>query len=171
MRSFRDEGGRRFLFRRHRFSGFPSIRQSLFDGRMATFAEVLGLLEEHDVPLHEAIVLAADSSGDRPLSDAARSVAQRLKNGETLTRREDIPNAFPPLLGWSVLCGMERPRLQRSLAASAEMYRQRALAAARWAALYMPLVLIVVVGGSAVLAQALVSFLPLISLLFQLGTA
>ena len=63
---------RRFLFGWHRPGRFPTIRQALIDGRMATFAEVLGLLDEHEVPLPEAIVLAADASGDRGLSGAVR---------------------------------------------------------------------------------------------------
>ena len=160
---------RRFLFGWHRPGRIPTIRQALIDGRMATFAEVLGLLDEHEVPLPEAIVLAADASGDRGLSGAVRTIAQQLEKGETFSRREDLPSAFPPLLGWSILSGMGRAGLQRTLATSSEMYRQRALRAERWAAVYMPIIFTVFIGGSAVLTQVLVVFLPFVSLLYRLG--
>ncbi len=172
MRSFHGQVATsrgRLLFGRHRRGRFPSVRQSLFDGRIATFAEVLGMLDEHNVPMHEAIVLAADASGDHGLSHAARSIAQRLEKGETIERREDLPTAFPPLLGWSIISGMGRSGLQRALAASAEMYRQRAISAVRWAAVYMPIVLTVVIGGGAVMTQAMVVFLPFINLLYRLA--
>ncbi len=169
MRSFHGGGRRRFLFGRQRRGRFPSIREALFDGRMATFAEVLGMLDQHDVPLHEAVVLAADASGDRSLSRAARTISQRLEKGETITGREDLPSAFPPLLGWSIVSGMGRHGLQRTLATSAEMYRQRAISAARWAAVYMPMILTAVVGGGAVLTQVMLIFLPFVNLLYRLA--
>lgn len=170
MRTFRGgKGGRRFLFGRHRQRRFPSVIQALVDGRMATFAELLELLDEHEVPLPKAIVLAADASGDRALIQASRTIAQRLENGETIQRREELPMAFPPLLGWSIVSGMGQSGLQRTLATSAEMYRQRALDAARWATDFMPMILTVFVGGAAVLFQALIVFLPFVSLLYRLG--
>ncbi len=171
MQSLRDgrRGGRRFLFGGFRPRRFPSVRQSLRDGRMATFAELLRLMDQHQVPLPQAIVLAADASGDRGLSRAARTISQRLEKGEVFRSRDDLPRAFPPLLGWSIVSGIGRSALDRTLATSAEMYRQRALDAARWAALYMPIVLTLVVGGSAVFTQAMIVFLPFISLLYRLG--
>lgn len=164
-------GAGRYLFPVSWRRRIPSIRQSLLDGRMATFAEVLGLLDEHHVPLPEAIVLAADASGDRQLGTASRSIAERLARGETFTRREQLPSAFPPLLGWSVAGGMERLALRRTLATSAEMYRRRAVEATRWMTLYLPVILTVVIGGGAVLMYGLVVFLPLVSLLYRLGSA
>lgn len=173
MRAFEGSGrsvGWRFMFPGIWRRRWPSIAQSLFDGRMATFTEMLGLLDEHDVPLPEALVLAGEASGDRQLRQAAHSIADRLARGETFTRRDQLPPAFPPLLGWCVAAGMERLAFRRTLASSSEMYRARSLRAARWAALYLPIVLTVVVGGGAVLTYALVVFLPLVSLLYRLGS-
>ena len=58
---------RRFLFGRTRPRRWPSVGQALRDGRMATFAELLRLMNDHQVPMPEAVVLAADASGDRAL--------------------------------------------------------------------------------------------------------
>ena len=167
LRGGREVARRRFLFGRDR--RFPSVRQSLRDGRMATFAELLRLMDRHEVPMPEAMVLAADASGDGGLSRAARTIAQRLEGGAVFRSRDELPQAFPPLLGWSIVSGMGRTALDRTLATSAEMYRQRALHAARWASVYLPIVLTVAVGGSAVFAQAMIVFLPLISLLYRLA--
>ena len=123
-----DRRSRPSLWRSQQRWRFFSVSQVLYDGRMATFAELLRLMNDHQVPMQEAIVLAADASGDRRLSYGARRIAQRLVSGERLRGREDLPSDFPPLLGWSVVAGVGRGGLSRTLAASAEMYRQRATA-------------------------------------------
>ena len=60
----------RFLFGRTRPRRWPSVGQALRDGRMATFADLLRLMNDHQVPMPEAVVLAADASGDRALGRA-----------------------------------------------------------------------------------------------------
>ncbi len=168
IRSYRGSGMRsRYMFRGYRPRA--SVRQTLIDGRMATFSEVLSMLEKHDIPLPEAIVLAADTSGDRALMGAARTLAKRVENGEKIQRREDLPRAFPPLLAWSVVAGLGRSGMQRALTTSAEMYRRRALDAARWNTLYLPMLLTVVFGGGAVLLQVTIVFVPFINMLHQLA--
>ena len=171
IRSFRggSGGGRRLLFGGALMPRLPSVRQSLRDGRMATFSELLRLLDRHQVPMPEAIVLAADASGDRGLSRAARKFSHQLRKGEVFRSRDDLPRTFPPLLGWSIASGMGGNSLDRTLATSAEMYRQRAMRSARWAAIYMPIMLTLVVGGSAVFLQAMVVFLPFVNLMYRLG--
>jgi type II secretory pathway component PulF len=157
----------RFLFGRPR--RWPTVSQAMRDGRMATFAELLRLMNDHQVPMPEAVVLAADASGDRVLSQGARRIAERLESGAVLRARSELPDEFPPLLGWSIVSGAGQTGLSRALAASAEMYRQRAAQAARWAAVYLPIVLTVVIGGSAVLFHGLLVFWPFTRLLYQLG--
>ena len=136
---------------------------------MATFAELLRLMNDHQVPMPEAVVLAADASGDRALSQGARQIAERLEGGEVLRGRSDLPVEFPPLLGWSIVFGAGQTGLGRALSASAEMYRQRAARAVRWASVYLPLVLTVVIGGGAVLLHGLIVFWPFTRMLSQLG--
>ena len=47
---------------------WPSLRGLLHDGHMATFSEILALLHQHDVPLPDALVLAAEASGDATMA-------------------------------------------------------------------------------------------------------
>ncbi len=148
---------------------WPSVRGSLQDGRAATFAELLALMNEHHVPLHEAVVLAADASGDGALRDAARIVSARLQNGETTQASGGIPAPFPPLIGWSLLAGVHSSALNDTLRNSARLYRDRAARSARWTMIYLPIILTAVVGGTAVLAQTMTVFLPISQLLYDLG--
>jgi type II secretory pathway component PulF len=139
----------------------------LREGRAATFAELLALMNEQRVPLHDAVVLAADASGDRGLREAARTVSDRLRRGETGSQGR-LPAPFPPLIGWSLFAGVESKALTETLRNSARLYRERAARTARWAILYLPIVLTVVIGGTAVLVQTLAVFLPMSQLLYDL---
>jgi type II secretory pathway component PulF len=159
----------RRLFGERRRIWIPSVRQAWRDGRMASFAESLCLMHEHQVPMGEALVLAADASGDVPLRHAAAEIARRLERGERTSRVEDLPPGMPPLLAWSVVWAGGGGNLSRVLAMSAEMYREQAAHAARWTAFYLPVVLTVVFGGSAVFAQAMVVFWPMSRLLLDLA--
>jgi hypothetical protein len=61
------------------------------------------------------------------------------------------------------------PALSQTLSLTAEVYRQRARRTVTWAVVYLPIVLSVVLGGTATLIQALAVFLPLSRLWHQLG--
>jgi general secretion pathway protein F len=147
---------------------WPSMRRVLQDGRSATFAELLALMNEQHVPLHEAVVLAADASGDRALRDAARTVSARLYQGEFNVSNGSLPAAFPPLIGWSLFAGVDSAALTGTLRNSARLYRERAARTARWTILYLPIFLTAVIGGTAVLTQAIAVFVPLSQLLYDL---
>jgi type II secretory pathway component PulF len=136
---------------------------------MATFAEVLSLLIQQDVPLPEAVTLAANASGDGGLGKAAEKLAERLRSGEMEIRREDIPAEIPPLLAWQIFVGANQPGLARSLALTAGAYRQQAIRSARWNAFYLPILLTVTFGGAATLLQGLVVFGPICRLLYELS--
>jgi type II secretory pathway component PulF len=168
--SGRDRGDEaRYLFGRRGSRRLSSIAQALRDGRMATFADLLRLMYAHRVPLPEALVLAADASGDQALSRGTRQIAGRLEAGEILKSRSDLPAGFPPLLGWSLLTGAGQEGISRALAASAEMYRQRSERTVQWSTTYLPILLTAVIGGGAVLLHALLIFLPFTRMLYQLG--
>jgi type II secretory pathway component PulF len=154
---------------RLRSSRWPLLRRSLHDGRMATFAEVLSLLIEQQVPSHEAIVLAADATGDRGLSAAAREIAERLRRGETIGDGAPAQHRLPPLLGWLISVGPGRFNFSKTLQMTAETYRQRAMRAISWRAVYLPILLTAIVGGGATLIQALAVFWPICRLLYELG--
>ncbi len=150
------------------FGRTASIRQTLRNGRMATFAEIMALLANQRVPLDQALVLAAEASGDRRLAGASRETAERLQRGESLAHRDDLPAAFPPLLGWLLMTAAHQRDLSGALMRTAAVYRQRAARSAAWTAIYLPISVTLAVGGTATLACGLVAFLPFARMLYHL---
>jgi type II secretory pathway component PulF len=146
----------------------PSVRNLLHAGRMATFADVLAVLVEHEVPLPEALVLAADASGDRRLRESGRQLAERLRQGQISAGLTALAGA-PPLLNWLLQHSASQERWRASLRRAAESYRRRAQWMARWLSLYLPVALTVAIGGTAVMLYALAVFAPWCRLLYLLS--
>lgn len=140
-------------------------------GRMAGFADVLALLVEHRVPMPEAILLAADASGDRALAAGCRELAERMRRGEHAGGAAVLPGGVPPLLCWLVTASSHSGELSAVLRRLAETYRSRAEEWADWLTMYLPLWLTVSVGGTAVLIYGLVVFAPWCHVLTRLGSS
>ena len=147
----------------------PSSATALRDGRMASFAEILALLLRQQVPLHEAIILAADACGDPARFRWSHDVAARLRRGERLATSDACLAPFPPLLGWLIAYGSESATLSQALTDLAARYRDRAERAANWLTVYLPVCATVVVGGAVVMLQGAALFIPICRLLYQLG--
>jgi general secretion pathway protein F len=154
-----------------RWVGFPwpTLGRLVSDGRLATFADVLSLLVRQQIPLAESVVLAAEASGDQGLKMDAMRLADRLRAGGGPAGSQAGASPIPPLVGWLLSAGGPVPALAQSLALTAEIYRQRAQRTVTWAVVYLPIVLSVVLGGTATLIQALAVFVPLSRLWYQLG--
>jgi general secretion pathway protein F len=143
---------------------WPASLSLLRNCRLATFAEVLSLLVRQNVPLHKGLELASAASGDAGLREAGASVAASLRRGEPLTANDAGLSAFPPLLGWLIAHGARTESLGNMLREMAERYRNKAKHAANWSAVYLPIIITVVVGGTVTLLQAFAVFVPLTQL-------
>lgn len=157
-----------------RFAGrllgwLPWVGGTMRLSRTATFAEVLALLVENRVPLDEAIVLAAEASGDRRIVPAARQLAAGLRRGEKLDQPGSGRKEFPPLLLWLMSTAERHTALLPALKHAAETYHRRAQHQAALARVFLPVVLTLVVGGSVALLYALTLFVPYTSMLRALG--
>lgn len=151
------------------FGWIPGVGRMLAYSQIATFADVLALLIEQEIPLDEAVVLAGEASGDARLCDEASQVAGALREGRTLGESLAAASRFPPLLAWLIETGQERGTLALALRHSAETYRQRALQRGDASRLLLPILLTVVVGGGTVLTYAVLLFWPWFSLLKTIG--
>lgn len=152
-----------------RFGRHGGFRGTIEMSRMATFSEVMALLIKERVPLEDSLVLAADASGDRSIARTVREVAERLRRGERFEKREDLPQGLPPLLGWLLLSGDRQQDLSAALERSATVYRSRAARKAVWTAIYLPLWLTVLFGGTATLVCGIITFMPILRLFYQLS--
>jgi general secretion pathway protein F len=133
--------------------------------RCASVAELLGLMLQHDVPLAEAVELASAAVGSPALAAGGKVLAERLTRGETI---RDVPKGFPPLLAWMLASGLPQAQLCRSLARSAEVYREEVARRSQWLMLYVPLVLTIVISGGVVLIYALLTLGPWLAILRRL---
>ena len=122
-------------------------------------------LLQHDVPLAEAVELASAAVGSPALAAGGKVLAERLTRGETI---RDVPKGFPPLLAWMLASGLPQAQLCRSLARSAEVYREEVARRSQWLMLYVPLVLTIVISGGVVLIYALLTLGPWLAILRRL---
>jgi type II secretory pathway component PulF len=158
---------RRAVLLHPRWSGallgwLPWIGPMLKLSRTAAFTEVLALLVENRVPLPEAVVLAAESCGDRRLIASARWMSAALTRGEPAA---EAARDLPPLLRWLMGAVELQGILPSALRHAAESYRCRAEHQADMTRVLLPALLTLVVGGGAVLLYALSLFVPYTSML------
>jgi general secretion pathway protein F len=130
--------------------------------RNASLAELLGLLISHDVPLPEAVELASSAVGSRALAAGGKELAERLRRGETIHR---APGGFPPLLTWMLAAGHSQSQLVRSLARTAEVYRDEAARRSQWLTFYVPLMLTIMICGGVVFVYAILTLGPWIAIM------
>jgi type II secretory pathway component PulF len=151
---------------------FPWMRSMLSDYESAGFAELLSLLLEHHVALPQAVVLAAEATGNAAMIQGARQLAGAVERGEAPGQalREVPSRSFRPLLRWALAAGQEQGSLVESLRNLAPMYRKRGAFQAEKLQLFLPTVLMIVIGASATLLYALTLFLPLAGMLRGLAS-
>ncbi len=159
-----NQGGGTFL------SYFPWMRPMLRDHQSAGFAEMLALLLENKVAYPEAVTLAADATGSKALIDDARAFSKNLEQGRPAAEalRGVSSPAFSPLLRW-ILANDQQGSIVDALRNLAPMYRRRAAFRAEKLRLFLPSIVMILVGSSATLLYALTLFLPLTSMLERLS--
>jgi len=144
---------------------FPWVGNTLRWTRASAFAEVLALLVENGVPLEQAVVLAAEATGDAELIAGAGDAAGRLARGEVAGAGQGLP----PLLRWLLGCA-RRETLLAALRHAADSYHRRARRHAELARTFLPVLLTLVVGGTAVLVCALLTFIPYTTSLYRMAS-
>ncbi len=146
---------------------FPWMRSMLADYESASFAELLALLLEHHVAYPRAVELAAEATGNPAMISGATRLAGALQRGEPAEQavRELPERAFRPLLRWTMAGTANQGSLVASLRNLAPMYRKRGTFQAEKLQVFLPTLLMLVLGGSATLFYALTLFVPLASML------
>lgn len=143
----------------------PGVKRIARFYRSAQFADLLALLIEQDVPLPEAIVLAAETTSDLQMEASARAIADATSRGLFVPSGLPGSSGFPPFLHWLITRREEQKGLVTALKAAADMYRRRAVLITEWIQVAFPMLAAVVIGGGATLIYALTVFWPLTEIL------
>ena len=141
----------------------PWMGRLLRLSRTATFLEVLALLVESETPLPEAVVLAAEASGDPRTVQFSRQVAATLQNGQTQPAAGGP--TLPPLVNWLLLAAGRDGALLPALRHAAAAYHRRARHQSDLLRLFLPIFLTIAVGGSVTALYALALFVPYTAML------
>jgi type II secretory pathway component PulF len=147
------------------FGALGTLARMQRASRHASLAELLSLLVTNDIPLPDAVRLASSSLGSPRIAAGGAALADRLSRGEPI---HDAPPGFPPLLAWMLAAGHSKEHLVRSLARTAEVYRDEVTRRSQWLAVYAPLMLTIVVAGSAVLLYAALTLGPWLAIMRRL---
>lgn len=150
-------------------SRISGAAKAVYQQRCARFAEAMAALLAADVPMDEALPIAAGSSGDVRLADAARAMALALEQGRALAGDERDIDQLPPFLRWALLKSEPAVERTRALRMAAEAYHQSSKRSAERAGVVVPIIACVVLAGGATLAYGLLLFVPLVDMLRALA--
>jgi type II secretory pathway component PulF len=123
-------------------------------------------LIEHQVPLVEALSLAAAASGDRRIRKGADELAERIRSGKV---GGAAPRGLPPLLSCLILTNAPTMQLVKTLRQTAASLRERALRISISLGIYLPIVLSATVGAIIAAYYAILVMTPFYYLLNQLA--
>ncbi|HET6882563.1 MAG TPA: type II secretion system F family protein [Pirellulales bacterium] len=143
----------------------PGARRLLHLCHAATFADVLALLVDQRVPLGEGLRLAAAASGDRRMAADAQALASAIESGVQPREYVSLAGRFPPMVAWFLAAGQEGAVLVSALRHAAASYHERARQRAEAVQTFLPMFLTLLIGGTTVLAYALLLFVPWVNLL------
>jgi type II secretory pathway component PulF len=149
----------------------PGARRTVFQQRCANFAAALAALLGGGTPLHAALGIAAESSGDPDLRRGAEALAVAVKDGRFPSDDGPIALRFPPFLRWAIWHSETSIGRGHALQIAARMYRESADRRAERLQTLAPVVTVVLVGGSVVLLYGLTLFVPVVEMLRALAAA
>ncbi len=150
---------------------FPWMGSLLADYEAANFSELLALLLEHQVPYPSALVLAAESTGNPRMIRGARALAEAVTRGEPVATALQAADraAFLPMLRWTLSAGEAQGSLSGALHNLAIHYGKRGRFQAEKLYVFLPIILLVVIGATTTLFYGLTLFVPLTTLLQDLS--
>lgn len=154
----------------------PGMQRIGRDFRFSNMAELMALMVQHQIPLPDALVLAADATSTKPVRRIARKLAETLRTGQAIKPNAAVATMlqqrqFPPFLKWLLSHDKTGDQLATAMHQASQMYRNRAEYRVEWLRVVFPSVASVVIGGTVTLAYVLILMLPFTTLIKSLATA
>ena len=146
----------------------PGVRGTVRELRFYNLARILSLLVERDLPLNDALRLSGACSGSKYLEAACMEAANRVERGELpgiSDSREWNPGDLPPLLAVGVRQAvLHEEQLTQRLSGIVGYYRRRLHTSLVWLQSVVPVALLMVIAGTAVILYSLTVFWPVVQI-------
>lgn len=159
--------------RRHgRLAGLswaPGARRMVRDLRIAHVARLLGLLIRNRVPLDEALTLTSATVESPVWEMQLLDIAQQVRQGIQFQQAARSARQLPTFLSWLIATGEQAGDLREALQQAADYYSERALVRGEILRQLVPALTLLIVGGGATFAYAMLIFGPLASLWSKLA--
>lgn len=149
----------RFLYR------LPVIGQLIRSARLATFANLLGTLVEHELPLPQAFKLASAACADPVMAAKAGQVEEKLSQGVPLAEAFRGKGILPEWVAWMAGTGEQRGSLAKALRGIVEVYRRQVQSRAAVLRTVLPSFVVILTAGFLTCFFATAVMLPMIKLL------
>jgi len=150
-------------------AAIPGLGSVMTYWQWGGFCDLLATLLEHQVPLPEAILLAADATGNTTIHSQMTGVSAELQAGRSIADSVRDRRQIPAYLRWSLATAHEPAAFQNALRHGLEIFQGRANFRTEAIKLWLPPLLLVLIGGGAAFAYALMWALPLRVLYWQLN--
>jgi len=145
----------------------PWVGRIVRDSQSAGFCQLLAILVDREVPLPVSLELASASTGNRRLADECRRIAADLRRGVPFGEALQTAVALPAFTRWMLASGNDQGGLAAVMATLSDIYRRRSDSQRQLFSLSAPLILTVVIGGTAVALYCVMVFLPMRDLFMQ----
>lgn len=165
----RRSGGDDPRLARTRLGWIPSARRIAQWNRQAIFSESLALLIENNVPLPEAVKLAAGTVGGSSVKAAGLKLAESLDAGQPAAQAVAGVDGLPPLVVWLLQSAGSKVSLVRGLRHASETYLERSEDLARWLTFTLPVLFTSFFAGTIVFCYTLAVLTPWFNTLLQLS--
>ena len=149
----------------------PGIARVLNDIDLARMTHLLTLLTNYQVPLPEALQLAASASSSRQRATELLQLAESVEQGGRFAEAVRTQSTFPNFLKWLIETGAEREGLSEALRQASAFYRDRASVRAEILQRVVPSIAVIVVGGGITLVYGMSVFVPMFDLWTKMGTS
>ena len=137
--------------------------------QVATFTELLAAMVAHDVPLDEALTLAASATANQDMQAECRQWAAQLRRGEMISIDPQNRRAIPTWLAWLLQHAGSSSELTRNLLQAARTYRREVVRRVRWFSRTFPMLVTIAFGGTATFLTAFLVLGPWFYVLYHLS--
>ncbi len=143
----------------------PVVGGLLKSARLASFADLLAVLVEYEMPLPEAFKLAGEASSEPVMAYRAHEIHDRLAQGMPIGEALSGRGLLPQWVAWMARAGTDRGTLATTLRQIATMYRRQVESRSALLRTVLPSIIIISTAGVLTIVFALSIMLPMIKLI------